>query len=106
MIFIFDWGHETRKVIGPLSQDDLYIKAPSGFVDLVYIKSWFRVFFIPTIPTATRYFLIVAENNQRREISKADFEKLKPLAELNVLVVNDDISEEEYSERRSKINHY
>ena len=103
MIFIFDWGHETRKVIGPLSQEDVFIKVPSEFVDLVRIKSWFRAFIIPTIPTSTRYFLIAAENNQRMEINKTDFEKLRPLAELNNLVIKEQISEEEYNERRAKI---
>ena len=103
MIFIFDWGHEKRKVIGPLSQEDVFIKVPSEFVDLVRIKSWFRAFFIPTIPTSTRYFLIAAENNQRMEINKTDFEKLRPLAELNNLVIKEQISEEEYNERRAKI---
>ena len=100
MIFIFDWGHETRKVIGPLSQEDLYIKVPSEFVDLVLVKSWFRAFFIPTIPTSKRYFLIASENNQRIEISKTDFEKLRPIAELNNMVLKEEISEEEYNALR------
>ena len=106
MIFIFDWGHEIRKVIGPLSQEDLFIKIPSEFVDLVRIKSWFRAFFIPTIPTSTRYFLIIAENYHRTEITKMDFEKLRPIAELNMLVIQEQISEEEYNERRAKITDY
>lgn len=106
MIFIFDWGYETRKVIGPLSHDQLFIEAPSEFVDLVRIKSWFRIFFIPTIPTATRYFLIAADNNLRIEISKAEFENLRPIAELNNMVLKVEISEEEYNERIAKITIY
>lgn len=103
MIFIFDWGYETRKVIGPLSQADVFIKLPSEFVDLVMIKSWFRLFFIPTIPTDTRYYLIAGEGNQRMEISKDDFEKLKPLAELNIRVIKNELTEDEYDEQYSKI---
>lgn len=104
MIFIFDWGYETRKVLGPLSQEDISTKVPSEFVNLVRVRSWFRAFFIPTIPTSTRYFLMADENNLRIEISKVDFENWKPLAELNALVVNNEISEEDYNERRANIN--
>src|SRR5690554_7928025 len=98
MIFIFDWGYETRKVLGPLCQEDISTKVPSEYVNLVRVRSWFRAFFIPTIPTSTRYFLMADENNLRMEISRADFEKWKPLAELNALVVKDKISETEYNE--------
>ena len=103
MIFIFDWGYETQKVIGSLSQPDVFIKLPSEFVDLVIIKSWFRLFFIPTIPTATRYYLIAGKGNQRMEISKDDFEKLKPLAELNIRLIKNELTEDEYDEQHSKI---
>lgn len=104
MIFIFDWGHQTENIFGPLSQDELFVKVSSEFVNLVRVRSWFRTFFIPTIPTSTRYFLVSDENKRRIEISKTDFVRLKPLAELNSLAVKNDISEDEYNDRRSKIN--
>lgn len=106
MIFIFDWGHKTKRVFGPLSQDDISMDIPSEFVNLVRSKSWFRAFFIPTIPTSTRYFLMASESNLKMEISKADFEKFKPLAELNALVVKNEITEEEYKQRRAKIKQH
>ena len=103
MIFIFDWGHETRSVIGPLSKAEVSIEIPGDFIDLVKVKSWFRLFFIPTIPTSTRYYLADFEIRQRFEISKDDFEKLEPFAELNLKVVNNEISQSEYDSQYAKL---
>lgn len=103
MIFIVDWGYTTEKEVGPISKDDIHLNAPTDFVQLVCVKTWFRAFFIPTIPTSVRYYLRSEKDGLRHEISKEDFEKYKPMAELNNLVVNNKISEEEYERKWSNL---
>ena len=104
MIFIFDWGYKTQNRIGPVAREDMSVKVLSNFVDLVRVRFWFRAFFIPTIPTRTEYFFISEKDGFRLEITKSDFEKYKPLAELNNKVMLDSISEEEYQAKRRSLN--
>ena len=104
MIFIFDWGYKTQNRIGIVAGEDTPLDSFPDFVNLVRIRYWFRAFFIPTIPTRTEYFFISEKDGIHHEISKMDFEKYKPLAELNNKVVLGSISEEEYKARRRKLN--
>ncbi len=103
MIFIVDWGYKTEKEFGPVSKDDIHLDAPTDFVQLMCVKTWFRAFFIPIIPTQVHYYFTSEKGGLRYEISKEDFEKYKPKAELNDLVVNNKISEEEYERRSSNL---
>jgi len=104
MIFIFDWGYTTQNRIGPIAREDLTFNILPDFVDLVRVRTWFRAFFIPTIPTRTQYFFISEQDGIHHEITKSEFDKYKPLAELNKKVVDSNISEEEYQERRKNLN--
>jgi len=102
MIFIFDWGHQTFREIGPLSQNDFATPLDSDMAWLVIRRSWFRAFFIPTIPTETSYGL-ADENQNFFKINKSTFERFRPLAELNKAVYEGNISDEEYEQRRSDL---
>ena len=104
MIFIFDWGYKTQNRIGPVAREDIPFNISPEFVDLVRIRFWFRAFFIPTIPTRTGYFFLSEKDGFNLEIAKSDFEKYKPLAELNNKVVLGSISQEEYEEMRRNLN--
>jgi len=102
MIFIFDWGHQTHSEIGPLSKSDFKTALTPEMAWLVIRRSWFRIFFIPTIPTQTDYGLI-DENENFFKVEKQTFLRYKPLAELNAAVSNGEISDEEYEKRRNKM---
>jgi hypothetical protein len=102
MIFIFDWGHQTFKEIGPLSKTDFKTSLEPEMAWLVMRRSWFRAFFIPTIPTETEYGL-VDENGDFFKIEKATFEQYVPLAKLNAAISKDEISCEEYERRRNEM---
>lgn len=104
MIFIFDWGYKPQSRIGPVAREDLPFNVAPDFVDLIRVRFWFRAFFIPTIPTRTQYFFVSEKDAFRLEISKLDFEKYKPLADLNNKVVLGSISEEEYEAKRRNLN--
>lgn len=103
MIFIFDWGHTTRQVIGPLSKEDAAFKLQADYVYLVKERVWFRLFFIPTIVTEKRYYFIDSNSDQFQVIDKQTFDRYKNLAELNNQAMNDDISDAEYQTKRSQL---
>lgn len=102
MIFIFDWGHKTEKQIGPIAKEDTGFNFSDEFVYLTVVKIWFRMFFIPTIPTKIHYLLVSSQGAV--EITRSQFTRFKPLAELNKRVINDDISEQEYEKMRKSLN--
>lgn len=104
MIFVFDWGYKTQNRIGPVAREDIPFKVLPDFVDLIRVRFWFRAFFIPTIPTRTQYFFISEKDAVIVEITKSDFQKYKPLAELNNKVVLGSISEDEYEAKRRNLN--
>ncbi len=108
MIFIFDWGHKIESQIGPISKYDVRIadfglSVTSEFVNLIQVRLWFRMFFIPVIPTEAHYYFYDPERHAQFNISKSDFEKYKPIAKLNNLVIANKISEESYNAERAKI---
>lgn len=104
MIFIFDWGYVSEKKIGPLSTEDAHFELDTDMVWLTKSHTWFRLFFIPTIPTATRYFFVSATDGSRQPVDQHTFDRYRDLAKLNMLVMDDKISDREYRERRSKMN--
>ena len=103
MIFIFDWGFETVKTIGPLSKEDLKDESGAEHVWLQIITQWFRVFFIPLIPTKLSYALTDVNTSKSKFISKDQFDKLRPLAALNNQVMNDEITDEEYQRKSTEL---
>jgi len=103
MIFIFDWGYQTEKNYGPLSRNDAPFQLDGEMVWLVRQTTWFRAFFIPLIPTKTRYYYQLINADSRAFISSKTFHQFKELAILNRLAMEDKISDETYRERRKKM---
>lgn len=102
MIFIFDWGYRTVKEKGPLAAEDLPPKhREAEFYTLIRETEWFRLFFIPVIPTAVRYFLVNTETSERRAVDRAFAEKYAPLADLNRRAARDQVTEGEYNRERT-----
>lgn len=96
MIFVFDWGHRSEDRIGPLSRDDAFFELNTELVWLTRRRDWFRLFFIPTIPTKTTYFFVSDADTTYHEISKETFHKYRKLAALNKLLMDGKISDEAY----------
>ena len=104
MIFVFDWGYTTEKQVGPLTYEDARYQLKADMVWLVRVRYWFRAFFIPTIPTRTRYFFVSTTNNAVREgISKETFMRHRALAELNARMMDGEIDDEAYHRARSEM---
>lgn len=103
MIFVFDWGYKTEDRIGPLSRDDAYFEMQTEFVWLTRVRIWFRLFFIPVIPTKTSYFFVSDADGTYHEISKKIFHKYRKLAALNEKLMEGKISDEEYRKRHEQM---
>lgn len=102
MIFIFDWGYRTTKEKGPLAAEDLpRQRSEAAFYTLVRETEWFRLFFIPVIPTAVRYYLENPETSERWPVDKAFAEKYSPLADLNRRAARDEVTEDEFNRERT-----
>lgn len=102
MIFIFDWGHTTTKRIGPVATSDLKTDGSAeAYAYLVRHTRWFRLFFIPTIPTKRWYTWQDQEGGAENILN--DAERWLPLAELNQMVVDNKITAEEFDRRRGEI---
>ena len=102
MIFVFDWGHETRYVVGPIEISDAGVKRDDEFCWLVRVKTWFRAFLIPAIPTKTSYFFESNSGEILRELSHEEFQHWSILAHLNEEVRNEKIDRETYRKRREE----
>lgn len=104
MIFIFDWGYTTRRVIGPLSESDMAYphSGEDIFYTLVAYIEWFRLFFIPTLPIKRSYSIVNMNDHKEIAVDKAFYDKYAALARLNQAVVDGKISEAEYEEKRAQ----
>jgi len=103
MIFIFDWGHKTIRNAGPLSAEDADFKMDAEYVFLIEEKTWFRMFFIPTIVTERRFYYKDSDSDNIEMINKDTFTAHRDLANLNLQMMNDEISEDEYREKRKEL---
>jgi hypothetical protein len=102
MIFIFDWGYRSVKEKGPLAADDLPTQpVDAEFYVLIRETVWFRLFFIPVVPTEVNYFLENRDTSERWPVDQSFAKKFSPLAELNLRAAREEISEEEFSKERS-----
>ncbi len=104
MIFIFDWGHVTETEIGPVSAEDYLSMPNSEMTWLVIRRTWFRAFFIPTVPTKTEFVLVDYESDRSVYLDQSLFKRLKPLAQLNAQLMDGKISDDEYNRQRQMMN--
>ncbi len=65
---------------------------------------WFTLFFIPVIPLESKYFLSCPICKYGFDLKGDQLEKIKPLAELNQLLVDGKINDSEYQMRMNQLN--
>jgi len=71
MIVFFSWGVETKKAYGSVKQRCLVCNNQSH--DFVRVRTWFALFFIPTIPYSTRYFKVCPQCGNGVQLTKEQF---------------------------------
>ena len=64
---------------------------------------YINLFFLPVIPTNSSFYKYCPICNFRQNLTREEFYRQRDLAELNQEAVENDMAEEEYQRRRSKI---
>lgn len=55
-MLIFGWGKRTSKIVGQSPEQTCQICGRANRFNLVEIRTWFSLFFIPVIPYETKRF--------------------------------------------------
>lgn len=105
MFFIIGWGHPIKKTIGPINEILCSNCNNSKHWLLEKTTEWVTLFFIPIIPSRTRYYTYCPICKQGQMLKKEEFDSLIPLAELNNKAMQSNMSEEDYQQRLNSISH-
>ena len=101
MIFIFGIS-PIEKDFGPCDEITCPHCNNRRFWNLKRTTQFISFFFIPIIPTSVKRFLQCPICLVSQPLSKEEFEQKRQQADLNRDVINKNISEQEYHERKSQ----
>lgn len=96
MIFIVGWGHQSQRLIGPVSEEDAGHQNHRAYWELIRLRNWFTLFFIPIIPINVSYWLVSVANGMRIPLNREEFTRLEPVARLNRKASENRISRQDY----------
>lgn len=102
MIFIFDWGYRTFTSYGYLTDSEFPV-GKDEIVNLYRVRYWFRAFFIPLIPTKTEFAAGDKNSHRYQILSREEFDRLLPFAQLNEKVARGEITEDEYNRQYANL---
>ncbi len=98
-MIIYGWGKTTIKEFGPTQAYKCgHCQNEKPWV-LQRITTWFTLFFIPIIPYSIKKVLLCPVCRHGSELTGDLFEKLKPTAINNQLLLSGKISKQEYEMR-------
>jgi hypothetical protein len=103
MFIIFGW-RTIIKNIGAVYKKMCDRCHNEKFWILTKSTRWFTLFFIPIIPTRTRYFLACPICKHGYVLTGEQLKVAKPLAEINQQLANGSITEAEHTARMNLLN--
>ncbi|MCK4324641.1 MAG: hypothetical protein KAW89_08935 [Armatimonadetes bacterium] len=68
-------------------------------MNLIEVSTWFTLFFIPVIPYERKRLLLCPVCQHGMELDRAEFSRLRPLAQLGLLFAEGKITSEDYLSR-------
>jgi hypothetical protein len=77
MFVIWGWGKQTRKVVGKVGNRMCNYCNTESIWQLVIVRTWFTLFFIPIIPYAKSYQISCPNCKSFFALSKEQFESLR-----------------------------
>jgi hypothetical protein len=104
MPIIFGWGRRTVKNIGVVFKNLCNNCHNEEYWVMTRVMTWVTLFFIPVIPYETKYFLSCPVCKYGITLDNEQLEKLKPIAETNKLLVEGQITQEDYVNRLKELN--
>jgi hypothetical protein len=102
MIFVVGY-HPVRKVLGPIGERECPNCSNNKHWLLQKTTEFISLFFIPLIPTRTKYQTLCPVCNFNEEPKAEELSKLKRLAELNQEALQNKMSSEEYESKLKDI---
>jgi hypothetical protein len=103
MFIIFGW-RTIVKYIGMVFKKMCDHCHNEDYWTLTKSTRWFTLFFIPVIPTSSKYFLACPVCKYGFALNSAQMDSIKPLAEINQLLVDGKITKEEHLARINRLN--
>jgi hypothetical protein len=103
-MILFGWGHTTRKNFGPTFEQECSNCHNTKYWILTRIRVWFTLFFIPVFPYENKHFLSCPICQHGLTLNSQQLQEVKPLAEMNQLLVDGQITKEEYQRRILTLN--
>jgi hypothetical protein len=103
-MIIFGWGRQTIKQIGVVFKKLCGHCNNEEYWILTRTITWFTLFFIPIIPYSVKYFLSCPVCKYGFDLNSKQVDEIKPLAEINQLLVDGKITEAEYHSRINLLN--
>jgi uncharacterized protein YbaR (Trm112 family) len=95
-MIIFGWGHQTIKQIGVVFKKFCDHCHNEEYWILTRTITWFTLFFIPVVPYSIKYFLSCPVCKYGFVLDQEKVSKIKPLAEINQLLIDGKITNEEH----------
>jgi len=102
-MFIFGWGFQTIKQIGVVFKNLCNHCHNDEYWILTRTITWFTFFFIPVIPYSFQYFLSCPICKYGLTLNDKQIGELKPIAEINQLLVNGQITQDEHQFRMKQL---
>lgn len=104
MPIFFGWGHTTKKVFGPVFKHMCSHCHNEEYWILTRVRVWFTLFFIPLIPYENKYHLTCPICEYGMTLNSEQISSFVPIAEVNQLLVDGQITIEEHQRRVHALN--
>ncbi|MDO9580295.1 MAG: zinc-ribbon domain-containing protein [Bacteroidales bacterium] len=101
---IFGWGRQTIKQIGVVFKNLCSHCNNEDYWILTLRITWFTIFFIPILPYSIKYFLSCPICKYGLVLDQKQIDQIKPLAEINQLLIDGKITNEEYQVRLNQLS--
>ena len=102
-MIIFGWGYQTTKIFGPTFEHACPNCNNKEHWILNRVMTWFTLFFIPIFPYSIEYFLGCPVCQHGLTLDGKQIKEIKPVAELNQLLIDGKVSELEYKSQINKL---
>jgi predicted nucleic acid-binding Zn ribbon protein len=103
-MIIFGWNFQTIKEFGVVFKQFCNHCKNEEYWILTRRITWFTLFFIPLIPYSIKYFLSCPVCKYGITLDEKQIHEIKPIAEINQLLINKEITQEEYQSKILKLS--
>ena len=103
LMIIWGWGRRTFRRYGPVVYQTCSNCHNTNWFNLIGIRRWFTLFFIPIIPYSSKHTLICPVCSRGRELGGADLAHAKQLNQIAVQYTTQVIPGDEYKRRLAEL---